>query len=170
MRLLIGLALGVAVWCQSVGACNPDPPLPPILEGHEYDAVAREYLSRDATTIAIGSYVGKLDFVMEGEPGSGDKQPDYVFDLYQGWKSVPPARLVVPGYWISCQLALSPGGSYLFFLDGRTPLFILPAEPPLAELEGFGNLDWFYLPSGQLILPEMVEGVGENLGGNEAGR
>jgi len=170
VRLLTGLVLGAAVWCRSAGACNPEPPLPPILEGHEYDAVARDYLSRDATTIAIGRYVGKLDFVMESGPGARSEQPDYLFDLYQGWKSVLPVRLVVSGHWVSCQLPLVAGGSYLLYLDGRTPLFILPAEPSMEELEAFGDLDWFYLPSGQLVLPEMVDGVGEDARDGEDGK
>lgn len=170
MRVLAALALCAAVAWRSAGACNPEPPLPPILEGHEYDAMAREYLSRSATTIAIGRYLSKLDFVMEGDGGTGRHQPDYVFELYQGWKAVLPTRLVVSGYWVSCQLQLSPGASYLFYLEGGTPSFIVPAEPSMTELETLGDLDWFYLPGGQLVTPEMLEGVGDDEPGEEKGR
>lgn len=170
MRVLAGLALVGILWCRWLWACNPDPPRPPILEGHEYDAVAREYLARDATTIAIGRYVGKLDFIMEGATDSGAEQPDYVFDLYEGWKTELSARLIVPGYWVPCRLQLTRGASYLFYLDGRTPLFMLQAEPSMEELEVFGELDWFYLPSGQLVLQDSGNVVDDHAGGDDDGK
>ncbi len=151
-------------------ACNPQPPRPPILEGHEYDDLAREYLTRDATTIAIARYVGRLDFLLETPAGSETDQPDYVFELYQGWKSALPARLVIPGYWVSCSLPLSPGRSYLLYLDEATPLFMLEADTLPTDLEVFGDLDWFYLPGGRLVLAELVEGVGQDGAGSEDGQ
>jgi hypothetical protein len=162
VRYLAGLALVAALWCRAAWSCNPEPPRPPILEGHEYDAVAREYLAREATTIAIGRYTGKIDFIMEGDAGAGSRQPDYVFDLYQGWKTELPARLAVPGYWVPCRLRLTRGASYLLYLDGETPLFMLEAEASMDELEAFGDLDWFYLPSGQLVLQSSGDAVGED--------
>lgn len=162
MRCLVGLALVATVWCRPAWGCNPDPPRPPILEGHEYDVVAREYLARDATTIAIGRYVGKLDFIMEGDAGKGTEQPDYVFDLYQGWKAELPARLVVPGYWVPCRLQLKRGASYLLYLDGETPLFMLAADPSMDELMAFGELDWFYQAGGQLVLRSEGNAAGED--------
>jgi hypothetical protein len=170
VRLLSGLMLAAAIGCRSAGACNPEPPLPPILEGHAFDAVAREYLARDASTIAIGRFVGKLEIVLESESGSRADQPDYVFHLDQGWKTVLPTRLVVPGYWVSCELPLSPGESYLLYLQGRIPLYIASAETSVDDLEPLGDLDWFYLPSGQIVLPEMVDVVGEGLQGGESGK
>jgi hypothetical protein len=144
---------------RPLAACNPEPPVPPILDGYEYDAAARDYLIRQSDTIALGRYRGKLEFISQGPAGVGGDQPDYVFELTEGWKSSLPARLVVPGHWIACDLRLKVGTSYLFYLDGNTPLFVIPAEDVLEDLEILGDLDWFYTPSGQLIRPDILPDV-----------
>jgi len=161
--LLLGLALS---WAGAADACNPEPPVPPILEGHEYDDTAREYLTRLASTIAVGRYRGKLDLQLQDNGNRMANLPDYLFDLREGWKSPLPARLVVPGYWVSCDLPLQKGAAYLFYLDGETPLFIVPAEWALDDLETFGDLDWFYSTSGQLIRPDILP---NGNGGNTPG-
>lgn len=158
-RFTAAVLLGVSIWIRPSVACNPEPPVPPILEDHEYDAMARDYLVREARSIALGRFVGKLEFRIQG-PGSAEpNQPDYVFELSEGWKEPVPVRLVVPGYWVSCDLPLQEGASFLFYLQGSTPLFIIPAARVREDLEFLGDLDWFYSRSGQLIRPDILPGT-----------
>jgi hypothetical protein len=155
-RFAAAVLLGVTIGVRPLGACNPEPPLPPILEDHDYDAMARDYLIRESRSIALGRFVGKLEFRIQG-PGPGNReQPDYVFEISEGWKEVVPVRLVVPGYWVSCDLPLKEGASFLFYLQGSTPLFIIPAAKVREDLEFLGDLDWFYSRSGQLIRPDIL--------------
>lgn len=167
MRSIAALLPGLMLsWAVPAHACNPEPPVPPILEGHEYDDTAREYLARLASTVAVGRYSGKLDLQMQGDDTGTSKLPDYLFELREGWKTPLRSRLVVPGYWVSCDLPLQRGAAYLFYLDGETPLFIIPAEWALDDLDTFGDLDWFYTASGQLIRPDILpQGEEENPSG-----
>lgn len=154
----------------TAAACNPEPPVPPILEGHEYDRMAMEYLIRDSVTVTLARYAGRVDLLMEGGNDDAPTQSRYVFNLRDGWKAPIPARLVVPGHWLSCDLPLRVGGSYLLYLDGTVPLFILPAERAAMEIDALGDVDWFYSPTGQLMRPEMLHEVGQESGeskGNE---
>lgn len=165
------LVTAVALLANYVGpaaACNPTPPLHPILEGHAYDRMASEYLIRDANTIGIARYVGRVDIFIEEKSADAETRVRYIFDLREGWKDPLPARLVIPGYWLSCDLPLREGGSYLIYLDGAVPLYILPAEKITLELETLGDLDWFYSQTGELKRPELVNEVGEGGAEGEA--
>lgn len=168
-RHLIPAVVLLVFGAGPAAACNPDPPLPPILEGHAYDRVAMEYLIRDAVTIGIARYVGRVDIFMEEMSADPETRTRYIFDLREGWKDPLPARLVVPGYWLSCELPLREGGSYLVYLDGTVPLYVLPAERAAVELETLGDLDWFYSQTGELRRPELVNEVGEDGAADEAG-
>lgn len=153
-------AFGLLLAWGPVLACNPSPPVPPILEGHEYDRMAMEYLVRDSVTVALARYVSRVDLLIEGEVADTGLQARYVFELTEGWKQPLPARLVVPGHWLSCELPLRVGGVYLMYLDGTVPLYILPAERAATELDTLGDLDWFYSQTGQLIRPELLHDLG----------
>lgn len=166
-RLALIVAVTACAWLAPAGACNPDPPVPPILEDHQYDAMARAQLSAEADTVAVGRLQGRLDFVLEEEADGDHRQPDYLFELREGWKEPPPAQLPVPGHWVSCELTLEPGALFLLYLQGSTPLFILPAEAAHEDVEALGDLDWFYTSSGQLIQPELLEGLGGEPAGAE---
>jgi hypothetical protein len=167
-RHLFSAVLLLAFYAGPTAACNPDPPLPPILEGHAYDRMAMEYLIRDAVTIGIARYVGRVDIFMEEKSADPETRARYIFDLREGWKNPLPARLVVPGYWLSCELPLREGGSYLVYLDGAVLLYILPAERAATELGTLGDLDWFYSQTGELRRPELVNEVGEGGAVDEA--
>ena len=39
------------------------------------------------------------------------------------WGVAPRRRLVIGGYWISCELELRTGGLYLLYLEGERPLW-----------------------------------------------
>lgn len=137
-------------------ACNPAPPVPPVMEGHGYDETARETLLKQSPGIAVARYSKRLDLTI----GEASSRPDYVFEVTEGWRGVAPRRLVIGGYWISCELELRPGGHYLLYLEGARPLHILPAEEAATEVEALGDLDWFYDQHGTLIRPELVNEVG----------
>lgn len=139
-------------------ACNDDAPVHPILQGHEYDELARTALSRDATTIAVARFSSRLDLVFEAGQDQGSKQnPVYVFELREGWKAPLPARLSVDGYWISCDLSLQPGAYVIMFLDGSTPLYVMDTVGAEVELAALGDIEWFYTQGGELVRPELIE-------------
>ena len=160
-------AFGLLLAWGPVLACNPSPPVPPILEGHDYDRMAMEYLMRDSVTVALARYVSRVDLLIEGETADAGMQARYVFELTEGWKEPLPARFVVPGHWLSCELPLRVGGVYLMYLDRTVPLYILPAERAAMELDTLGDLDWFYSPTGQLMRPEQLHELGEAPGLDE---
>ena len=58
--LAICLAVLLAA-CRSATACNPDPPRHPILQGHGWDAMAAEYVLRDATSVVAARLALRLD-------------------------------------------------------------------------------------------------------------
>jgi hypothetical protein len=157
VRLVLWLALAVGAPAL---ACNPTPPVPPVLEGYAYDDTARRLLLETAPGIAVARFNRRMDLSI----GGGSNQPDYVFEVSEGWGRVAPRRLVFGGYWISCELDLRPGGHYLLFLEGERPLYILPAELAAPEVEALGDIDWFYDQRGTLIRPELVNEVGEDAG------
>jgi hypothetical protein len=137
-------------------ACNTDAPVHPILQGHDYDAVAREALSRDATTIAVARFRGRLDLLLEGDSGQDRREfPAYVFELREGWKTPLPARLTVDGYWIPCDLPLRGGAFFLMFLQGSTPLHVLDAIGAESELAALGDIQWFYTQGRELMRPDV---------------
>lgn len=150
-------------------ACNPDPPVPPILEGHDYDSMAMEYLIRDSDTVALARYESRVDLLIEGESEGAGERTRYVFTLTEGWKKALPARLVVPGYWLSCELPMRVGGKYLMYLAGSVPAHILPAETAAAEIATLGDLDWFYSQTGELIRPDLLQDLGRAPGPEEDG-
>ncbi len=137
-------------------ACNPSPPVPPILEGYDYDATARELLLESAPGVAVARFSKRLDLMI----GDATSQPDYVFEVSEGWGRVAPRQLLIGGYWVDCELDLRPGGHYLLYLEGERPLHILPAEVAAPEVEALGDLDWFYDQRGTLVRPELVKDVG----------
>lgn len=137
----------------------------PILQGHGYDELARAALERDATTIAVARFQGRLDLVFEEAGAQGSrKNPVYVFELREGWKAPLPARLSVDGHWVSCELPLTAGSYFVMFLDGSTPLHVLDTVGNEAELAALGDIDWFYTQGGELIRPELVDEVGSDPG------
>ncbi len=132
MRLVLLLILGIG---GPALACNPTPPVPPVLEGYAYDDTARRLLLETAPGVAVARFSRRLDLSIAG----ASDQPDYVFEVIEGWQRVAPRRLVIGGYWIDCELDLRPGGLYLLFLEGERPLYILPAEEVAPEVEALGD-------------------------------
>ena len=161
--LLLPLALGAA-FAGPVRACNPAPPVPPILEGYEYDETARKLLLASSPGVAVARFSKRLDLTI----GDATSQPDYVFEVSEGWRRVAPYRLLIGGYWVDCDLGLRPGAYYLLYLEGERPLYILPAEDAAPEVQALGDLDWFYDQRGTLVRPELVNEVGEDEAGEEA--
>ena len=150
---LIFLVAGPQAW-----ACNPTPPVPPVLEGYTYDETARGLLLESAPGIAIARFSRRLDLSI----GEAASEPDYVFEVTEGWRRVAPRSLVIGGYWIDCELDLRRGGHYLLYLEGERPIYILRAEEASVEVATLGELDWFYDQSGNLVRPELVKEVGED--------
>lgn len=146
-------------------ACNPTPPVPPVLEGYAYDETAREVLLEQSPGIAVARFSKRLDLTI----GDAASEPDYVFEVTEGWRRVAPRRLVIGGYWVDCELDLRPDGYYLLYLEGERPLYILRAEAAAPEVLALGDLDWFYDQRGTLIRPELVKDVGAAEPGNDAG-
>jgi hypothetical protein len=161
--VLLPLALGVAL-AGPARACNPAPPVPPILEGYDYDETARSLLLESSPGVAVARFSKRLDLTI----GDAASQPDYVFEVSEGWRRVAPRRLLIGGYWVDCELDLRPGGHYLLFLEGERPLHILRAEEAAPEVEALGDLDWFYDQRGTLVRPELVNDVGEDENPDEA--
>jgi hypothetical protein len=159
---LLPLAFGAA-WAGPARACNPAPPVPPILEGYEYDETARRLLLASSPGVALARFSKRLDLTI----GDATSQPDYVFEVSEGWGRVAPYRLLIGGYWIDCDLDLRPGGHYLLYLEGERPLYILPAEDAAPEVQALGDLDWFYDQRGTLIRPELVKEVGDEGAGED---
>jgi hypothetical protein len=145
--LLLLLATG-----QSAVACNPDPPRPPILAGHDYDATAAEYLVNEARTVVAARLVLRLDLDL-AEPGRNAAPPraDYVFEVLEGWQEETPRRLTIGGYWVSCELGLRTGRVFLLYLDGERLLHAVPVEQIDFELALLGEPDWFYDARGRLV-------------------
>ena len=127
--------------------------MPPILEGYEYDETARRLLLESSPGVAVARFSKRLDLTI----GEATSQPDYVFEVSEGWGRVAPYRLLIGGYWVDCDLDLRPGGHYLLYLEGERPLYILPAEEAAPEVLALGDLDWFYDQRGTLIRPELVK-------------
>ena len=137
--------------------------MPPILEGYEYDETARRLLLASSPGVALARFSKRLDLTI----GDATSQPDYVFEVSEGWGRVAPRRLLLGGYWVDCDLDLRPGRHYLLFLEGERPLYILPAEDAAPEVQALGDLDWFYDQRGSLIRPELVKEVGGEASGED---
>ena len=157
MRPLVSAtAAALALLVSPLGlACNPDFPKPPILERHGWDAVARERIMEDVTTVAVGRLRQRMDIVFND--GSDGGLPRYVFEFSEGWGPVIPRRQTIAGYWVSCDIRLRNGDYYLFFLDGERPLWILPAVDAGEDVESLGDIDWFYDMKGELVRPELAD-------------
>jgi hypothetical protein len=154
------LATALASHAAPAIGCNPNAPVPPVLEDHAYDDVARKVLMTQAGTIAMARLLTRVDLLFESDGPTGSAElPTYQFDVKDGWKAPGPRRLSLDGHWISCDLDLKPGAWFLIFLQGDWPLYIRPAEDSSVDLQILGEIQWFYTPSGQLILPELVEDV-----------
>jgi len=154
------LAAALAGHATPAIGCNPNAPVPPVLEEHAYDDVARKVLMTQAGTIAMARLLTRVDLLFESDGTTASaEQPTYQFDVKDGWKAPGPRRLSLDGHWVSCDLDLKPGAWFLIFLQGDWPLYIRPAEDSTVDLQILGEIQWFYTPSGQLILPELVEDV-----------
>ena len=155
------LAALLALACAApVAACNPDPPRPPILEGQPYDEVARDFLLANAPTVAVLRLEGRMDLVFEHDGPARADFGSYQFELVEGWGETLPARISVSGWWIPCEPGLVKGGHYLAYMEGRRPLYLVPAGEAGTEIERLGGVDWFYDVRGQLVRPELVDDVG----------
>ena len=158
-EVLIVPAALVTLASRLTFACNPDAPVPPIMEDHGYDQIAMEYFLDDAQSVAIGRYTGRLDIVVEG--GATGGHPNLLFELTDGWKAVMPRRQVISAYWIPCPIEFQIGSHYMmYFTEGR-PLYVLSAREASPEFDVLGEFDWFYDQRGQLIRPDLVNEVGE---------
>jgi hypothetical protein len=133
---------------QGAAACNPAPPRPPILEGHAYDAVAAEYLVRDATSVVAA----RLSLVLDLEGGPADTpRRDYAFEVVEGWGAETPRRLIIGGHFVDCAIEPRAGRAFLLYLDGERLLYALPVERLDLELALLGEPGWFYDVRGQLV-------------------
>lgn len=142
----------LAGW-QPAGACNPDPPRPPILDGYSYDATAAEYLLRDARSVVAARLMLRLDVAVDEPGASAAEQPrvDYVFEVLEGWLQQTPRRVTIGGHWVSCELGLRRGRVFLLYLDGERLLHAVPVEQLDFELPLLGEPDWFYDARGRLV-------------------
>ncbi len=154
--VLAALVLAVA---QQAGACNPEPPVAPIMAGHDYDAVAMEYLIRDADSIVVGRYTGRLDIMVRDADSEDASRVSYLFELTDGWKGIRPRSQAIGGYWVSCELQPQVGTHYLMFMAGAQPLHIVAVRDASAEFEELGDFDWFYDTKGELIRNELVKEI-----------
>lgn len=149
----MGLLCILAAW-QAALACNPDPPRAAILDGHAYDAMAAEYLLREARTVVAARLVLRLDLELAagGAPDAAPPRADYVFDVLEGWKEETSRRLTIAGHWVPCELALRTGRVFLLYLDGERLVHAVPVEQIDFELALLGEPDWFYDARGRLIV------------------
>lgn len=148
-----GMLIVLTAW-QSALACNPDPPRSPILHGHAYDAMAAEYLLREARTVVAARLALRVDLEV-ATGGASDAAPpraDYVFEVLEGWKEETPRRLTITGYWVSCDLGLRAGRVFLLYLDGERLVHAVPVEQIDFELALLGEPDWFYDARGRLVV------------------
>jgi hypothetical protein len=151
IRMLVAaLLLWPAAW-QAAAACNPSPPVPPILAGHRYDQTAAEYLLREARSVVAARLALRLDLEL-AEPGARAPRADYVFDVLEGWQEETPRRLTISGYRVSCELELRTGRVFLLYLDGERLLHAVPVEAIDFELALLGEPDWFYDAGGRLVV------------------
>lgn len=131
-------------------ACNPAAPRPPVLEGYAYDAMAAEYLVRDADSVVAARLALRIDVDL-GASAAGRQQADYVFEVLEGWGAETPRRVTISGRWVSCELPLQPGRAFLLYLDGERLLHAVPVEQLDFELALLGEPAWFYDASGRLV-------------------
>jgi hypothetical protein len=142
------LALAAILPAPAAFACNPAPPLPPVLDGYAYDDAAVRALVHDAGSIASARFVSRVDLELSAEP-----RQSYVFQVIEGWKAIVPRRLVISGYWIGCELGLGAGEVYLLYLDGERLLWAVPARELDSELDVLVDVAWYYDAAGQLVEP-----------------
>jgi hypothetical protein len=134
-------------------ACNDNAPRPPILEGQVYDDTARRFLVKSSTTIAVARFQRRLEMTL------GDAvKVDYVFELTEGWKAPLPRSLVVNEERVPCGLALAPGNPYLVYFDGHRPVWFVPGVDLSEELLLLADVDWYYGPRGDLVMPSLISG------------
>lgn len=147
MLLSCGLAL-LAV--QPAAACNPDPPRPPVLEGHSYDAMAAGHLVRESDTVAAARLATVLELELDDGRPAGTRK-DYVFEVLEGWNAVVPRRLVIGGHWVDCAIEPRVGRVFLLYLDGTRLLHAVPVERLDVELQLLGEPAWFYDAGGRFV-------------------
>ncbi len=152
--LIAGLAGALlAGWTAPAAACNEHAPRPPILEGQEYDDTARTFLVKSSSTIAVARFQRRLEMDLGSEV-----RVDYVFELTEGWKTPLPRRLVVNEERIPCGLSLAPGNPYLVYFDGHRPVWFVPGVDLSEELLLLADVDWYYGPRGDLVMPSLISG------------
>lgn len=148
-RLLPFLLL-VGAW-QAAGACNPEPPRPPILQGYAYDAMAAGALLRDADAVVSARLVSRIDLQLAPGAESAGPTATYVFEVIEGWRDVRPQRLALAGVWVDCALPLKRGQVFLLYLAGERLLHAVPAETLSFEFDLLGDPAWFYDAGGRLV-------------------
>ena len=142
---------------QGAGACNPQPPRPPVLDGYAYDAMAAGALLRDAEAVVAARLALRIDTELGAAPapaGTAPAHADYVFEVIEGWKATRPQRLVLAGVWVDCRLPLEPGQVFLLYLAGERLLHAVPEEALDFELGMLGDPDWAYAAGGRLLQDE----------------
>jgi hypothetical protein len=152
--------VAVAAAWQPAAACNPQPPRHAVLEGYPYDAMAAEYLIRDARSVVAARLAHRLDLQLDAPgdaPGDAPARPDYVFEVIEGWQDITPRRIAISGYWVSCNLQLRAGRVFILYLEGERLLHAVPVEEIDFELALLGEPGWFYDARGRLVEPEEVE-------------
>lgn len=132
----------------------------PVLQDQSYDSIARKVLTLQADSIVIARVLTQVDLTFE-KAGDDDRSslPTYLFDVREGWKQIRSRRLTVDGYWVPCDLALTPGSWFLMFLDGDRPLYLRSADDAQADLDALGDIEWFYTHGGELVRPELIDDV-----------
>lgn len=146
-RLALLLAC-TAACVPDAHACNPDPPRPPILQGFAYDAMAAEFLLREATSVVAARLELKLEL---DDPSAGRVGSDYVFAVLEGWRAETPRKLTVGGHWVDCAIEPRAGRVFLLYLDGERLLHAVPVATLDFEIELLGEPDWFYDVRGRLV-------------------
>lgn len=149
-RWLPSLLCLLFAW-QAAGACNPEPPRPPILQGYAYDAMAAGALLRDADAVVSARLVSRIDLQLEPDAAAGGASATYVFEVIEGWRDVRPQRLALAGVWVDCALPLERGQVFLLYLAGERLLHAVPAEMLSFEFDLLGDPAWFYDAGGRLV-------------------
>jgi len=158
---VIVLLLAHAGWAVTA-ACNPDPPQPPVMRGHDYDEVAAAQLLRDAKSVVAARLELRVDVELpspDTPPGdvAGDVAGDaplsatYVFEALEGWQAPTPRRISLSGYWVPCDIQPEIGRVFLLYLEGERLLHAVPVEALDFELTMLGEPDWFYDARGRFV-------------------
>ncbi len=150
---VIVLLLAHAGWAATA-ACNPDPPLPPVMQGHHYDEVAAAQLLVDAKSVVAARLELRVDLEL---PSPDDVAADaplsatYVFEALEGWQAPTSRRISLSGYWVPCDIEPQAGRVFLLYLEGERLLHAVPVAALDFELAMLGEPDWFYDARGRFV-------------------